>query len=102
MIYGPQGCGKTRNAAALAQHFGCEKVVDDWDGTQMLTGSTLALTNVEPGLIDPTYDRIAFSAVPIPAEPRSSEPALTRSEVLELIEERLREERERARRGALR
>ena len=34
LIHGPQGCGKTRNAQALAEHFGCSKVVDDWQADQ--------------------------------------------------------------------
>lgn len=28
IIYGPQGCGKTRNAKALAEFFGCDKIQD--------------------------------------------------------------------------
>ena len=32
LIHGPQGCGKIRNAQALAAHFGCSQVVDDWNG----------------------------------------------------------------------
>lgn len=28
IVYGPQGCGKTRNADILARFFGCSKVVD--------------------------------------------------------------------------
>lgn len=31
VVFGPQGCGKTRNAEALAAHFGLRFVVDDWD-----------------------------------------------------------------------
>lgn len=31
VIYGPQGCGKTRNAEALLKHYGsvCDQVSDD-------------------------------------------------------------------------
>ena len=32
LIHGPQGCGKSRNAAQLAQRFG-KAVVLDYDGT---------------------------------------------------------------------
>ena len=30
VVFGPQGCGKTRNAEALAAHFGLRFIVDDW------------------------------------------------------------------------
>ncbi len=29
IIYGPQGCGKTRNAKALMEHFGLKHLIDD-------------------------------------------------------------------------
>jgi MoxR-like ATPase len=45
VIHGPQGCGKTRNAQALAKHFGCKKVVDDWDGRSKVEEGSLVLTN---------------------------------------------------------
>lgn len=28
VIHGPQGCGKTLSAEALAKHFGCRKIID--------------------------------------------------------------------------
>ncbi len=28
IVYGPQGCGKTRNAARIAKHFGLVKIID--------------------------------------------------------------------------
>jgi hypothetical protein len=31
LVHGPAGCGKTRNAEAIRQHFGCEGVIDEWD-----------------------------------------------------------------------
>lgn len=31
IVHGPQGCGKTRNAQALRQHFGCTAVRDEGD-----------------------------------------------------------------------
>lgn len=48
IVYGPQGCGKTTNAHALAKHFGLHKIVDD--GRQLLTEPTgsLYLTNDRP------------------------------------------------------
>ena len=47
LIHGPQGCGKTRNAQALAAHFGCSSVVDDWNGRDWIDAGSLVLTNVE-------------------------------------------------------
>lgn len=45
VIIGPQGCGKTHHAKALAAHFGCETIVDDWDGETPIPDGALALTN---------------------------------------------------------
>lgn len=47
LIHGPQGCGKTRSAQALAAHFGCSQVVDDWNGRDPIAAGSLVLTNVE-------------------------------------------------------
>lgn len=47
LIHGPQGCGKTRNAAALAAHFGCSHIVDDWNGRDQVAPGALVLTNVD-------------------------------------------------------
>lgn len=32
IVSGPQGCGKSRLAQEIAQHFKCSRVVDGWDG----------------------------------------------------------------------
>lgn len=45
VVHGPQGCGKTIYAEALAAHFGCSNVADEWDGTDPLPNGTLALTS---------------------------------------------------------
>lgn len=45
VIHGPHGCGKTRNAEALAKHFGCSPIVDDWDGRSKIEAGSLVLTN---------------------------------------------------------
>ncbi len=46
VIYGPNGCGKSRYAVALAKHFGKTRIVDDWTPGSRLDDDTLALTNV--------------------------------------------------------
>lgn len=30
LIYGPQGCGKTKNADMFVEHFGKKRVMEDW------------------------------------------------------------------------
>lgn len=60
IIYGPQGCGKTRNAEALMKRFGLHHLIDgeDDDGNTWLPGypvpaDTLILTNEPvPGAVD--------------------------------------------------
>jgi hypothetical protein len=47
VIYGPQGCGKTRNALRLAAHFGLSHIIDEWQPGDLLPPDTLALTNAE-------------------------------------------------------
>lgn len=48
VVYGPQGCGKTRNAERLRKHFGKRSVIDDWTPGDPLPDDCLALTN-HPG-----------------------------------------------------
>lgn len=61
VIHGPQGCGKTRHAQALAKHFGCDRIVDDWEGEDRRAG-TLVLTNdVEPASILPGMVVLPFA-----------------------------------------
>lgn len=58
-IYGPQGCGKTRHAAALAKHFGKSRIVDSFEDrvdVLVLTECDLVLTN-EP---HPAVNCISF------------------------------------------
>lgn len=45
IVVGQQACGKTRNAQALAAHFGKTRVIDDYQPGMQLTASDLALTN---------------------------------------------------------
>lgn len=46
-IHGPQGCGKTRNQAALCKFFGKRKAVD-YDHTQRTYASNLIVFSNEP------------------------------------------------------
>jgi hypothetical protein len=48
IVYGPPASGKTRNAAALARHFGCRQIIDDWDDSLPIERGALHLTNVTP------------------------------------------------------
>lgn len=57
IVYGPQGCGKTRNAETLRVLFKCDKVVDDGrdpypkstkQDTKFKAGNDLFLTCEEP------------------------------------------------------
>jgi hypothetical protein len=45
VIYGPQGCGKSTHASALANHYGKTRVVDDWEPGGPVPADTLALTD---------------------------------------------------------
>lgn len=56
VVYGPQGCGKTSNAYAIAKAYGCDKIVDTGKTGQtylkpeQLAPGTLVLTIEEPDL----------------------------------------------------
>jgi len=52
IVHGPQGCGKTRYAMALANQFACTHIVEDWNGSDPLRSSALALTNLAPADFD--------------------------------------------------
>lgn len=52
VIHGPQGCGKTTHADALARHFGCTEIVYDWDGFRPLPAGALALTSAVSARLD--------------------------------------------------
>ncbi|WP_278958525.1 hypothetical protein [Aquipseudomonas alcaligenes] len=46
LVYGPEGCGKTRNSRAIANALGLTDILDDWQpGTPAPTTKTLVLTN---------------------------------------------------------
>jgi hypothetical protein len=47
VVFGPQGCGKARNAKRLARAFGLSKIVDDFDGSERVPATdTLVLSNL--------------------------------------------------------
>lgn len=48
VVYGPQGCGKTANAKAIAVYFYCTTIVDNWDGRSALPEGALALCQQYP------------------------------------------------------
>ena len=57
IVYGPQGCGKTKNAERLRKHFKMDETCDDEMDPYPLTkeqviefknGSTLFLTSIDP------------------------------------------------------
>lgn len=46
LVHGPEGCGKTRNARAIADALGLPDILDDWQpGMPWPTTKTLVLTN---------------------------------------------------------
>jgi hypothetical protein len=47
IVYGPQGCGKTRYGQAIANHFGKTHIIDDWKLGDHLPQDALCLTNDE-------------------------------------------------------
>jgi len=50
IVHGPQACGKTRNAVAIARHYGLSTILDDQDPHALPPGismGTLVLTNVD-------------------------------------------------------
>lgn len=47
IVYGSQGCGKTRNAQVMAKCFGLTSILDGWHGKGELPPDTLVLTNVQ-------------------------------------------------------
>ncbi|TAA45677.1 hypothetical protein [Pseudoxanthomonas winnipegensis] len=54
IVHGPQGCGKTRNAVALARHFGLSQILDDQDPYRLPVGVSvgcLILTNHHLGTV---------------------------------------------------
>lgn len=48
ILTAPQGWGKTTNAQALRQEFGCNRVVDNWKPMDCTFEGALHLTNTPP------------------------------------------------------
>ncbi|PRC93068.1 ATP-binding protein [Solimicrobium silvestre] len=72
LIYGEQGCGKTRHATALAKAFNKSTIVDEFiegEGIE-LTEHDIAFTNVRP--VNLPYIPFAFAMLSI-SQPQSSE-----------------------------
>ncbi len=52
IVHGPQGCGETRHAAALAAHFGVGRVIDGWMPGDPVEPDALHLSQVDvPGSV---------------------------------------------------
>lgn len=58
LVHGPEGCGKTSNAQAIADALGLTEIVDDWHpGMKAPTTKALVLTN-ESGPFEPFIRRV--------------------------------------------
>lgn len=58
LVHGPEGCGKTRNAQAIADALGLTQIVDDWQpGQPVPLTKALVLTN-DPGPHHPFTRRV--------------------------------------------
>lgn len=45
IVYGPQSCGKTRNAEKIKRYFRAAKLVDDWKVGDEVEDGAVYLTN---------------------------------------------------------
>jgi hypothetical protein len=80
IVYGPQGCGKTRHAQALCVRYGCTSIVDDrvlglplTDGALHLTQDDCLAVSQRPHL-PPGLRIVDFKTVRIDAEHPWGEP----------------------------
>lgn len=69
IVFGPQGCGKTRNAERIARYYGLKTIVDDFSpGDQAPKFGALILTNMVPdpdvALTSRHFTFIAFDRLP--------------------------------------
>ena len=64
IVYGPQGCGKTKNAQAIADALGLTEIVDDWQpGDPAPITKALVLTNHLGPDLPPFYRRALIQFV---------------------------------------
>lgn len=54
VIYGSVASGKTRYAEQYKTHFGCNRIIEEWDGKTLLEVGDLALTQLNPPYSIPT------------------------------------------------
>lgn len=66
-VFAPQGSGKTANAEALREMFGCTSVVDDWSGSVVPDGA-LVLSSLHPFDLIERVNRRQGNPVEIKAE----------------------------------
>lgn len=48
IVYGPKGCGKTRNSSAIAKAYGLHKIRDDWSTYDPFTNEDTLHITIEP------------------------------------------------------
>jgi hypothetical protein len=48
IVHGKQASGKTRRSQELMQHYGCKRIIDDWNGKDALQDRDLAITSECP------------------------------------------------------
>ena len=65
VIYGPQGCGKTTHAVALARHYGKTRIVDDWQPGGPVPSNTLALTSAPHQGAIPFLKAVTEAGIPL-------------------------------------
>jgi len=60
IVYGPQGCGKTRHAERIRKHFGLDSIVDDFDPRKgmMLYGVLYLTCDMRAPMMRPTNKRM--------------------------------------------
>lgn len=51
IVFGPPGCGKTRNAAALKRFYGCNAIIDEWEEGDRVSPGALHLTIQQPSAL---------------------------------------------------
>ena len=52
LVYGPQGCGKTTHAAAVAKLLGKKRIIDPWSPGDPLPPNAVAFTNADTRAAD--------------------------------------------------